>query len=145
MLTVDGEDAPTNAGLAVTLADELMELALGMRLAGGSVFRGDVPRNVRARGWVSDNFADEDPQVPRLMRQLLPGFALVSRGDLLIEHLEELRATQPDATTLDALLDFARWHPRRWMPCSISRDGTIPHHCPLPTAIPRWNGQIRSA
>jgi len=110
LLTVDGGDAPTNAGLAAKLADELLELALGMRLAGGSVFRSEVPRNVRARAWVSDNFADEDPQVPRLMRQLLPGFALVSRGDLLIEHLEELRATQPDATTLDALLDFARMH-----------------------------------
>ena len=110
LLTVHGTDAPTNDSLAGKLADGLMEHALGMRLAGGSVFRGEVPRNVRTRGWVSNNFADEDPQVPRIMRQLLPGFALVSRAELLTEHLEELRATRPDATTLDALLDFARLH-----------------------------------
>lgn len=110
LLTISGKDAPTNARQAQALSEELLTQALGMRLAGGSVFRGDVPRQLRVTGWVSDNFADEDPQVPRIMRQLLPGFALVGRDDLMAERLAELRIENPAATALDALLDFARLH-----------------------------------
>ncbi|MBN0934526.1 type I-F CRISPR-associated protein Csy2, partial [Pseudomonas aeruginosa] len=44
----------------------------------------------------------------RLTRRLLPGFALVSREALLQQHLETLRTTLPEATTLDALLDLCR-------------------------------------
>ncbi len=120
LLTVHGADAPTNAGLAEQLSEELLNLALGMRLAGGSVFRGEVPRTVRTRGWVSDNFADEDPQVPRLMRQLLPGFALVSGSERLAQRLQEMRPIKPEATALDALLDFARLH---YDPPAVNADG----------------------
>lgn len=108
LLTVHGADAPTNGDAAETLAAELMERALGMRLAGGSIFPGVLPRTLRRRAWVSDNFADEDPQVPRILRQLLPGFALVSRHQALLDHLAVLRAKDPAATELDALLDFVR-------------------------------------
>ncbi len=38
----------------------------------------------------------------------LPGFALVSRDDLLQARLLELQATQPGATLLDAWLDLSR-------------------------------------
>lgn len=110
LLTVSGPDAPTNGKQAQTLSEELLTQALGMRLAGGSVFRSNAHRPLRVTGWVSDNFADGDPQVPRIMRQLLPGFALVGRDDLLAERLAELRVENPAATALEALLDFARLH-----------------------------------
>ena len=39
---------------------------------------------------------------------LLPGFALVQREDRLADHLGEMRATNPNANALDALLDLTR-------------------------------------
>jgi len=110
LLTAHGRDAPTNAKQAGVLAQELMTQALGMRIAGGSVFAGEVPRHVHITGWVSDNFADEDPQVPRLMRQLLPGYALVSREPLLAQRVAEIQVENPSANSWDALLDFVKMH-----------------------------------
>ncbi len=56
-----------------------------------------------------DTDADErSRQFRRLSRRWLPGFALVSRDDLLQARLLELQATQPGATLLDAWLDLSR-------------------------------------
>lgn len=40
------------------------------------------------------------------LRQLMPGFALIDKSDALASYFEQLKREQPDATLLDAWLDF---------------------------------------
>ena len=83
-----------------------------MRVAGGSV----LPRQTGWRFQPELKVLDEKPdeaakQFRQLRRRWLPGFALVSRDDLLASRLAELRnTTQPDATALDAWLDLSRFN-----------------------------------
>ncbi|MGO3741787.1 type I-F CRISPR-associated protein Csy2 [Kerstersia sp.] len=84
-----------------------------MRIAGGSVVHHlpepghsitpallPVPEQMEARA----------EQFRLLRRRWLPGFALVSRDDLLQQRLLQLQAHQADATILDAWLDLARFN-----------------------------------
>jgi CRISPR-associated protein Csy2 len=57
---------------------------------------------------VSDNPVDRRRDFHRLRRRWLPGYALVSRDDLLSARLAELQKTAAEATLLDAWLDLAR-------------------------------------
>jgi len=107
-------DVPRQA-LAQRIADELA----GMRLAGGSIMPRlqGTSRRVPTRPVLEpvpdadDNDAGEQHKwFRRLARRWLPGFALVSRDDLLRARLAELRAENPTATALDAWLDLSRWN-----------------------------------
>jgi CRISPR-associated protein Csy2 len=89
------------------LAELLYEAALGMRLAGGSVLpanRAASPQYVELSG------VDEDDSVAfrRQRRRLLPGFALISRHDLLLEHYALLKQDRPDVDLIETLLDVIR-------------------------------------
>lgn len=100
------------------LAARIGELVAGMRVAGGSVmpalpgtFR--RPPRPQLERLSDDTDADErSKQFRRLSRRWLPGFALVSRDDLLQARRRELQATQPGATLLDAWLDLSRLNHR---------------------------------
>ena len=94
------------------LAAHIGELVAGMRIAGGSVmpalpgtFR-NPPRPLLTL--VPDTVEERTKQFSRLSRRWLPGFALVSRDDLLQARRIELQTTQPGATLLDAWLDMSR-------------------------------------
>lgn len=105
-------------------AEEVLRVAQSMRLAGGSVLPPpDAPDNKRyaAQWWSLPEDREGQIEVFRkLRRQLLPGFALVQREDLLRERLQEIRtqprtqpvdanaAATPPANALDALLDLCR-------------------------------------
>lgn len=97
-------------------AVQIGEWVAGMRIAGGSVMP-NVPGTLRRPPRPQLAMLAEDPdlraqQFKRLRRQWLPGFALVSRDDLLHQRLETLRAhapqVQPPPTLLDAWLDLSR-------------------------------------
>lgn len=94
------------------LAARIGELAAGMRIAGGSVMPplpGTMRRPSRAQlVLVSDNLEQKRKDFRRLSRHWLPGYALVSRDDLLQARLTELQKSTSDATLLDAWLDLAR-------------------------------------
>jgi CRISPR-associated protein Csy2 len=98
------------------LADRVAHELAGMRLAGGSLMpalpterrRPDRPK----LELVPSEAEDQRQQFRRLARQWLPGFALVSRDDLLRNRLRELQAATPEATALDAWLDLSRWNHR---------------------------------
>ena len=94
------------------LADEVASLVEGMRVAGGSVVPPlrRLPRALSQPRFVPFNVG-ADAQVDLFRqerRRWLPGFALVGRDDLLTEHLDELRQTQPEASLLDAWLNLSR-------------------------------------
>jgi CRISPR-associated protein Csy2 len=109
VLLVKGEDVPYAAGeSAANFADAILQQALAMRIAGASLRQADNHAR-RPRTWVW-NHENKDKVHRRLMYSLLPGFALISRVNLLQSHLAKMRTTDSDATTLDALLDLCAVH-----------------------------------
>lgn len=93
------------------LLETINDLVGGMRIAGGSVIPAsmDQPRKHPTRlVTLSDDPDEEYQQVRKLTRQLLPGFTLVLRNDLLHSHWENLRQSTPETTLLDAWLDLSR-------------------------------------
>jgi CRISPR-associated protein Csy2 len=96
------------------LADQAAHLLAGMRLAGGSVmpiFQNAQQRVTRPTLVLQEEAPEQQQkQFRKLARQCLPGFALVSRDDLLHDRLAELQLQNPQATVLDAWLDLSRWN-----------------------------------
>lgn len=100
------------------------ELLAGMRVGGGSVLPSSPVLGQRVRPWmavVPENPVAAEKEFRQWRRHWLPGFALVGRDDLLAKRLQELRATQPDATLLDAWLDASRFN---YEP-SLDSDGAV--------------------
>ncbi|PXW94113.1 CRISPR-associated Csy2 family protein [Sphaerotilus hippei] len=110
--TVLGEDDATRQRVAQTVADHLA----GMRVAGGSVMPalphsagGPTARQQRPQLLPLGPEGAEQTKAFRSWRlRWLPGFALVSRDDLLHNHHAKLQAAQPGASLLDAWLDLSR-------------------------------------
>ena len=98
------------------LAASINDLVAGMRVAGGSV-GAPLPDALRPPPrpqlvLMSGDGEERAQQFRRLSRRWLPGFALVSRDDLLQTRWLELQAIQPGATQLDAWLDLSRLNHR---------------------------------
>lgn len=84
---------------ARALEKYLADLCPAQRLAGGVIT--DI-------GTIKVMGTPEKPEsLRRLMRRLLPGFALLDRSELLANHYQTLRESNPQAELLDAWLDFA--------------------------------------
>lgn len=98
-------DLPDRDEACQQLAGHIQNCAMGMRLAGGS----PLPTIRQPRLFVLGGSPESDRQLLQKLRpQLLPGFALVCRSDLLAEHTRVLQQHDPRADTLDALLDLTR-------------------------------------
>jgi CRISPR-associated protein Csy2 len=98
------------------LVDLVAHTLASMRLAGGSVMPA-LPMAQARRGKPTLELEAQDDekkaqQFRQLMRRCLPGFALVSRDDLLQQRLVALQAETPEASALDAWLDLSRWNHR---------------------------------
>ena len=113
-LVLDVELTLASSGEAerTQLAARIGDVLAGMRVAGGSVmpplpgaFRSPPRPQLKL---LSDDEGERLKQFRKLSRRWLPGFALVSRDDLLHARLAELHVTQPGATLLDAWLDLSR-------------------------------------
>lgn len=87
-------------------------LLQGMRIAGGTLLPSTGPQSSRHRPWIADFTDDDHNDFRKLRARLLPGSALVARDDLIDRRLQELQATTPDTTRLDAWLSLSRinWH-----------------------------------
>ena len=96
------------------LVDLVAHTLAGMRLAGGSVMpalpMAQVRRAKPTLELESEGDADKGQQFRQLMRRCLPGFALVSRDDLLQQRLAAMQLETPEASALDAWLDLSRWN-----------------------------------
>lgn len=85
------------------VVESLVDQVAAMRLAGGSILSMDAPKLFAA----GDSEEEKEQTVRELRRKLLPGFALVSRPDILEQRIEALRAENPQANALDAVLDIS--------------------------------------
>ncbi len=96
------------------LVDLVAHTLAGMRLAGGSVMPALPMTQTRRSKPTLELMAEGDEsrskQFRQLMRRCLPGFALVSRDDLLQQRLAAMQLNAQDATVLDAWLDLSRWN-----------------------------------
>ena len=91
------------------LARRVAEAAQLMRIAGGSLLPQRYGERYTAQFKLFPESPENQPGFAReLRRWLLPGFALLHRQDLLAEHLADLQQTQPELTSLDALLDLVQ-------------------------------------
>lgn len=81
------------------LVETLTVLAQRQKLAGGQVIC------LKGVSLYSDD--DEQALSRKLLRKVLPGFVLTDRSELLKQHYQQLISAQPNATMLDAWLDFA--------------------------------------
>ena len=80
-----------------------------LRLAGGTLLPKREGKRYDAQYWSWPmDLAGQDKLFQRLRRRLLPGFALVQREDRLQQRLSEMRQSNSEANTLDALLDLSR-------------------------------------
>lgn len=87
------------------IARDIADLLGSLRIAGGSVFLDPQHKPLLvalAQG------EERSKQFRSLRRRWLPGFALVSRDDLLQAHLQHLRKENTSAGLLDAWLDLSR-------------------------------------
>lgn len=111
-------DAYRSAAEAQVLAERVAHELAGMRVAGGSVMPSLPSSSPRVRRPLLELCYDESQQEEihkqfrRLSRRWLPGFALVSRDDVLRDRLAVLREKQPEANILDAWLDLVSWTQR---------------------------------
>ncbi|MCT7357678.1 type I-F CRISPR-associated protein Csy2 [Thalassolituus pacificus] len=89
---------------------QVAEILNRMRIAGGTIHPQAKPWLRRYQPFAEPNSDSE--VMKKISRQLLPGFTLVARDDLLDQRLQALKNTQPDATRLDAWLSLSRinWH-----------------------------------
>ena len=82
-----------------------------MRIAGGSIYPPEKPWLRRYLPWavpMKGSEADREHEFKHVCRKLLPGFALVSRDDLLERRLLDLQQKNPKASRLDAWLSLSR-------------------------------------
>lgn len=117
---IGAADAPPlllqgNDDAMAALATQAMQTLATMRIAGGSVLPSHPAPGRLTQPWlavVANDPEERATQFREWRRQWLPGFALVGRDDLVPGHLADLRASQPDATALDAWLDLSRFNYR---------------------------------
>ena len=105
---VDADDEQ-RAAFARSAAETITQ----MRIAGGTLLPSAQPWRRPALQVIPQDAEDAAKTFRQLRTRLLPGFALVSRDDLLQQRLAQLRNLDPNASTLDAWLDLSRinWKP----------------------------------
>jgi len=93
------------------VASHVADLLSGMRLAGGSVMPDSASATRQSHEPQLRLIPDDDDerlnQFKQMSRRWLPGFALVSRDELLVQRLQELRGEKPSASVLDAWLSLS--------------------------------------
>lgn len=102
------------------VAWKVADILSSMRVAGGSVLPSQRRPGRRTRPQLirlSDNAESRLEQFRVLRRQWLPGFALVSRDELLQQRLTQLQTDNAAATSLDAWLDLSRFN---WRPTPVN-------------------------
>lgn len=105
-----------------TVARQVRELLLQMRIAGGSLIPSRAPQGQQQPYSIPMTGDEEarDALFYQAKLRLLPGFILVERQDLLEQRHRDLQANQPGASVLDAWLSLARIN---WSSAGPDADG----------------------
>lgn len=111
-LVIGARGAALYSGLGhKSIAENAWNAAMGLRIAGGSIMPPTRPgwqhRGPELIEWL-DTPEQQRAITRKISRTLVPGFALVSREARLRQHVEWLKQTDPNVTSIDALLDLSR-------------------------------------
>jgi len=92
------------------ITQRVVDMLHTMRVAGGSIVPPMPGRHCYTPRLVtlSEDSQEQHQQFLAIKRNLLPGFALVLRDDLLESRFQEIAEDNPAATQLDAWLDLSR-------------------------------------
>jgi CRISPR-associated protein Csy2 len=90
------------------IAAQIYEQLVQMRIAGGSVAHISPHRRIPYVVPLTGTDENQQEVFNRAKLRLLPGFALVSRDDLLETRHAEMRARDPNTSRLDAWLSLSR-------------------------------------
>lgn len=105
VIQASGDAFKINESKQEQLAKEISAIAETLRLAGGSILPASKQLS-KIITWPSDHDSQQK-ETKTILRRLLPGFALIVREDILATCTKKLQAENPDATTLDALLEYS--------------------------------------
>lgn len=111
VIPISGDRLPLIPAECQALAKEILSIAQGMRLAGGSILPNPKPETrITSSRWFTwpDNHDNRLKALRILQQSLMPGNVLVSRESLLSRHRDAMCKAAPGSTTLDALLDLCR-------------------------------------
>lgn len=112
IFAVSGEAAETQMhDQGSELTDKVFDHLLTLRAAGGCITPSlrTGATDYRPRLIAIEEAEEKQPaQFRSLLLRWLPGFALVSRDDLLHEHCQQLQQVDPDVDLMDAWLDLSR-------------------------------------
>lgn len=103
------QDLPDGFHDMQSVARRAADLTTSARVAGGTVIPNDRrPAHRTTPTWLelADDPDSRAAQLKTCFRQLLPGFALVSRDDLLHDHHTERQAIDPQTDLIDSWLDL---------------------------------------
>lgn len=120
---IDGNTADSE--LLQERAWAIQQLASSMRFAGGSIIHNTKNWHSPKLQVLGDDEEGNEKRLAKLKRSLLPGFALLSRDDLLLAHTQTLQAENPALTALDAWLDLSRINKRCLVTQKEQADGTV--------------------
>lgn len=123
IISVRAKDSLLVGDRQEALSATIEDLVQRMRIAGGDVLpraATHAPYRTEIMTLAEQGTEKRLQEIKRLYRKCLPGFALVSRADLLQAELLSLRQSIPDADLLDALLSSVC---RERRPIANSSDG----------------------
>jgi CRISPR-associated protein Csy2 len=90
------------------LVKQIAAIAEMLRIAGGSTIPArETKKNNEPQLIVSCNSDDREQKSKKIFISLLPGFALISREDVLSKRTAELQLVNSGATALDTLMEFS--------------------------------------
>lgn len=108
VIQVAGASCSKHEAIVNAMLAEMLQTVYSLRLAGGSILPENRPG---AKQIQLINWPDTDEEIQKLtkerLRRLLPGFVLIGRERLLAQHTQQLQLINPQATALDALLEFS--------------------------------------
>ena len=96
-------DSDNDADNSQRFCEQLEDQIIRQRVAGGSITSIGSVELVE----VFEEKRERRQQMRKLLLQSLPGFSLVDRTDLLVEHHASQQAENPSAEMLDSWLDFS--------------------------------------
>ncbi|MDM1708110.1 type I-F CRISPR-associated protein Csy2 [Thiopseudomonas alkaliphila] len=122
-------------------ASSIYQQAQTLRFAGGSLLPNATAWHQPDLFILGEN-QHHQSAASEIKRSLLPGFALISRDDVLTQHTQTLQAENPELTALDAWLDLSRLNKRYRSSLVTKADGQSTEQFSWQTDRPAGSGWL---
>lgn len=108
IIKVYGQNCCVLGSEAQDMADKMFSTAQLLRIAGGNILpEMNSKKKPKLEIW-PDNYEEQEKISKKILKNLVPGFALICRRDLLEEKTKLMQAINSDATIIDAFIEYSR-------------------------------------